>query len=119
MRRNIQRVPRGTRRNRQEIIVVDRYSIISYGYCLHYGFYAFLLFCMYKMGFFTKTTEDRYYEFSTPSDNLDCRAGMEYWFGAFIWFCPIASVVSFYCMCMAKYNYNIRAYSIETWNKQY
>ena len=98
---------------------MDRYSIISYGYVLHYWFYSLILFAMFKLGCFKKMNDDRYYEFTTQSENVDCHRGLEIWFASYVFFCPIASVISFYCMCLAKYNYNIRAYSIETWNRQY
>ena len=44
---------------------------------------------------------------------------MKYWFGFYVYFCPVALVISILIGCKAKNNSVLSTYAIETWNREY
>ena len=107
------------RRGRIEISPFDRYSIINYGYIVHYSLFTFMLLAMWAMGSFSKGSKNQWDILEVDPEDVPCSPGMEAWFALFIFFCPFAIAVATYASCKAKGNYTRKVYTLETWHRQY
>ena len=89
MLRQYRRVNPPPRQIRNDKYPVDRFMVISYGYGINYGLYSFLILCVWGLGGFKKQTER-----DPTYGDYTCPVQMKAWFAFYIFFCPLALVIS-------------------------